>query len=396
MLSREQNDRLTRVGPGTPCGELLRRYWQPLCGTEQVDGGKRKRVRLLGEDLLAFKAASGEYGCVQEQCPHRNASLYFGFLEPDGIRCCYHGWKYQYGTGTCIERPFETAAPHAGTRLPTYRVQELGGLLFVYMGPDPEKAPLLPRWDVMVRDDQPRKIVVLPEHKCNWLQVQENGADSVHTYYLHAHTAFVSGMMNNPDARADVRMASPYYYRPIVAYDYATCELGIEKTIDYGGDSPEHEVRPPLIFPNIARVPQGPLETIHFRVPVDDTHTKIIWAGLLPDPRLAEILPAGAESIAHDGRGFIDLYNTPRVRLEDESLGDFFSQDRVVMETQGGIADRSRECLGASDLGIVLFRRMLSEQIELVERGEEPTIAVVRDPNLDMITFASATQPSLA
>jgi nitrite reductase/ring-hydroxylating ferredoxin subunit len=321
MLSREQNDRLTRVGPGTPCGELLRRYRQPLCGTEQVDGGKRKRIRLLGEDLLAFKAASGEYGCVQEQCPHRNASLYFGFLEPDGIRCCYHGWKYQYGTGTCIERPFETAAPH---------------------------------------------------------------------------TAFASGMMNNPDARADVRMASPYYYRPIVAYDYATCEWGIEKTIDYGGDSPEHKVRPPLIFPNIARVPQGPLETIHFRVPVDDTHTKIIWAGLLPDPRLAEILPAGAESIAHDGRGFIDLYDTPRVRLENESLGDFFSQDRVVMETQGGIADRSRECLGASDLGIVLFRRMLSEQIELVERGEEPTIAVVRDPNLDMITFASATQPSLA
>lgn len=394
MLTREQNDRLTRIGPGTPGGELMRRYWQPLCAVEQLrDQPHKKRVRILGEDLVVFRKADGGYSCVQEKCPHRNASMYFAFVEPDGIRCCYHGWKFDCDSGRCIDRPFETAQPHPGLRLRAYPVQELGDLLFVYMGPDPAKAPLLPHWDVLVRTDQPRKIVILPLHHCNWLQIQENTADSVHTFYLHGHTAAVMGLMGSPDARLDAAGAG-YFYRPIVKFDYEPCEWGLEKTIEYGGDRPELEIRPPLIFPNILRIPQGPVETIHFRVPVDDTTTRIFWVGLLPSPKFAQLLPLGGEVIAATDDTYIDQSDEAHRRVEDEVMSNFFTQDRVVMETQGAIADRSTENLGASDRGIVMYRRMLAEQIDRVERGEDPTLAVVRDPEQNRcIVFPSATRP---
>jgi len=105
MLTAAQNERLTRVGPGTPCGELLRRYWQALCPAAELTAQKpKKRIRIMGEDLVAFRTAEGAYGCVAERCLHRGASLYLGFVEPDGIRCCYHGWKYGFDGG-CLERP---------------------------------------------------------------------------------------------------------------------------------------------------------------------------------------------------------------------------------------------------------------------------------------------------
>jgi len=107
MLSKEQNDRLARVGPGTPCGELMRRYWQAVCPVGELLGEQRKkRVRLLGENLVVYRKDDGTFAAVAEGCPHRNASLYFGFIEPDGIRCCYHGWKYDGTTGACVDRPF--------------------------------------------------------------------------------------------------------------------------------------------------------------------------------------------------------------------------------------------------------------------------------------------------
>lgn len=190
MLTQEQNERLTKVGPGTPCGDLLRRYWQAICPAGEItEANPKKRVRIMGEDLLVYRAADGEVLCIQEHCPHRRASLFYGFIEPGGIRCCYHGWKYD-AVGQCIERPFEPGAPDK-IRARAYPVEELGGLLFAYLGPDPERAPLLPRWDVLVRDDGRRNIVVMPMHDCNWLQVQENTVDSVHTYYLHGHMSVV-------------------------------------------------------------------------------------------------------------------------------------------------------------------------------------------------------------
>jgi len=379
MLTREQNERLTKVGPGTPCGELLRRYWQALCPVGELLGDKRKkRVRILGEDLVVYRKDDGSFSAVQEQCPHRAASLYFGFIEPDGIRCCYHGWKYDGTTGACVERPFEPKGAHAGIRIATYPVQQLSGLLFVYMGPDPAKAPLLPRWDVLANTTLPKKILVMPDHNCNWLQITENTADSVHTYYLHGHMSKVENL-----ATAEIGV---FFYRPIESYDWSTSQWGVEKTIVYGGERPEIEIRPPLVFPNILRIPEGPVEAVHFRVPIDDEHTRIIWIGTLP-PEAGAVTPD------------IDIpfeiqHDPPNQTVETVDLSTFYGQDRVVWETQGLIADRTRETLGASDRGIVLFRRMLDEQIARVERGEEPTIAVVRDPEKNRsIDFENATKP---
>lgn len=374
MLTREQNQRLTQVGPGTPGGELLRRYWQVLCPTKELAHDvERKRIRLLGEDLLVFRDANGTIRCVQERCPHRSASLYFGFIEPGGIRCCYHGWKFDCESGRCTERPFEPAAPHAGITIATYPVEAFGGLLFVYMGP-PDRKPLLPHWDVLARDDKGKSILVMPEHHCNWLQIQENTADSVHTYYLHGHRA---ALMNGgvPDR------VSAFFYRPIKSYDWKTSEWGVEKMLEYGGDRPEVEVRPPLIFPNILRIPEGPVEAMHFRIPIDDEHTRIIWIGLFEGVPGGEIGPP-------DRVPYRIEVDPPGTSVETFDLTTFYGQDRVVWETQGAITDRSVETLGATDRGIVLFRRMLAEQIDKVERGEDPDVAVVRDPaHNECITF---------
>ena len=380
MVTAAQNERLTRVGPGTPGGELLRRYWQPLCPAAELTARQpKKRVRIMGEDLLVVRTPAGEHICIEERCPHRRASLYLGFLEPDGVRCCYHGWKYGYD-GRCVEQPFEPKKFCERVRLRTFPVRKLGGLLFVYMGPDPERAPLLPRWDVLVRTDRPRIIHLFPDHHCNWLQIQENTADSVHTYYTHGH---MSAVLNLP-----AQYAGGYFYRPIVDYDWAVSEWGIEKTLVYGGERPEVEIRPPLIFPTLLRIPEGPLEAMHFRVPIDDEHTRIIWTGLLPEGAAVPRPASEDADVPYDHSADSALGNG------EYGLEDFYAQDRAVWETMGVTADRSRETLGASDRGVVMFRRMLAEQIDRVERGEEPTVAVVRDPQKNrIIEFASATKP---
>jgi 5,5'-dehydrodivanillate O-demethylase oxygenase subunit len=377
MLTKEQNERLTQVGPGTPGGELLRRYWQVLCPAGEITEDRpKKRVRLLGEDLLVYRGDDGAMYCIEEHCLHRRASLFYGFIEPGGIRCCYHGWKFDCA-GKCTERPFEKQTPD-NLGLKAYPVQELGGLLFAYMGPDPAPPPLLPHWDVLARNDRRRTVIVLPVHTCNWLQIQENTVDSVHTYYLHGHMSVVKNLPTLGQGA--------YFYRPITGYDWGVCEWGIEKTLEYGGDKPEMEIRPPLIFPNILRIPEGPVEALHFRVPIDDMHTHIFWVGLMPHRG------DGPDPAA--GKTTFEYAPDKPLTESDEELMTFYGQDRVVWETQGAVFDRSTETLGASDRGIVMFRRMLEEQIERVERGGEPNVAVVRDPARNtIIAFESATKP---
>ena len=380
MISSEQNERLTRIGPGTPCGELLRRYWQPLCPAAEITpANPKKRIRIMGEDLLVFRDGEGRIGCVEEFCKHRGASLYYGYVEDDGIRCCYHGWKYDC-SGQCTEQPFEPKASRLKDeiRLRSYPVQRLGGLLFAYMGPDPARAPLLPRWDVLVREDGKREIKMFPTHECNWLQIQENTADSTHTFFLH-------GVM---DRRIGLKHPfAPYYRRPIEKLDFKVCEWGIDKVIVYGGDVPEKEIRPPLIFPNILRIPNGPMEVMHWRVPIDDVSTRIVFVAFTP-ARDASVRTREDDEIPY-------TYLPPMKAQDGEyDLKTFFSQDQMAQESQGAIYDRTNENLGVSDRGIVLLRKMLLEQIERVERGEDPTVAVVRDPQRNrMIDFPGITSP---
>jgi 5,5'-dehydrodivanillate O-demethylase oxygenase subunit len=380
MVPHDQNERLTRVGPGTPGGELLRRYWHPLCPSAEITEARpKKRIRILGEDLLVFRDGSGKISCVEGHCPHRGAALYYGFLEEDGIRCCYHGWKFA-PDGRCVDMPFETGKANFMDRMSikSYPVQSLGGLLFVYMGPEPARAPLLPRWDVTVREDGERLIRIFPVHRCNWLQIQENTADSTHTVFLHGVMDQKLGT-NHPFAA--------YYRRPIEKLEWEFCEWGLDKTIWYGGDVPDVEIRPPLIFPNILRIPNGPVEVMHWRVPIDDVNTRIIYMAFTPSRDGKTRMADGADA---------PFEYLPEMKTEDGEydLQSFFSQDQMAMESQGAIYDRTKEHLGASDRGIAMFRKQLEDQIARVEQGLDPDVAFLRDPEKNrIITFDNATSP---
>src|SRR5262249_28012471 len=150
MASAEVNERLTRVGPGTPCGELMRRYWIPIAPAIQLDEKPVRKVRILGEDLVLFRSERGELGLIGHRCLNRAVDVQYGMPDRDGLRCPYHGWMY--GTdGRCLDQPLEDPASPLKDRLklPAYPVEELGGLVFAYLGPQP--APLLPPWDLFVQ-----------------------------------------------------------------------------------------------------------------------------------------------------------------------------------------------------------------------------------------------------
>lgn len=350
MLDRNTNELLCRVGPGTPMGELLRRYWMPIAPRAEIDEKKKKQIRLLGEDLVAFKDGTGRYGLVAEACSHRGASLFYGKVEEDGIRCPYHGWKYD-AAGRCLEQPAEPAgsAENHLIRHPAYPMEELGGVLFGYLGPNP--TPLLPRYDILARVDWLRRIEIHPVLDCNWLQPMENAVDPAHLYWLHG---FTGGAPATRDERNE----------------FETFEYGIYK-YHYG---PERIAVHPLVFPNILR---GPGNVAHFRIPVDDTHTGILYVIYSPAP---DGKPSGQSEVSYSYIGPIkEPYDDNGLARYRHHMKTFASQDGMAWETQGPIADRTREHLAASDRGIVMLRNMLRLEIEKVKRGEDP-IGVIRDP----------------
>jgi 5,5'-dehydrodivanillate O-demethylase len=366
MLTQEQNEQLTRVSPGTPMGELLRRYWQPVCAVAELTEEKpRKRIRILGEDLVVFREPEGSYGLVAEHCAHRGCSLYYGFLEDGGIRCPYHGWLYDK-TGKCIEQPFEPAESMMKytVRQVAYPVEELSGILFAYMGPA-EKQPLLPHWDILTWRNGSRRIEIRPVLNCNWLQAEENTADVTHTYFLHAYTF----------ARRGKPQAGGGFGRPFAQYGFQPFPWGLFKSWIYEGPRGGTGWGNLLVFPNMLRL-EGAL---HWRVPIDDTHTRIVRMEFRPSPN----------------GGSVDENEVPPVTYEASWLNEegeyhmntFSSHDGMAWETQGAIFDRSTEHLGASDYGIVLLRQMLFDAMAAVERGEDPQ-GIVRDPavaaNIDL------------
>ena len=182
MLTVEQNEEMTRVGPGTRMGELLRRYWYPIAFEQDFDTRPSKTVRLLGENWTLYKTPSGKYGIIGEACPHRRASLTYGIVHEDGIRCGYHGWKYDFD-GQCVEQPAENDNTTFREKIKAKAgsAQTMGGMVWVYVGPGP--VPELPRFDVYVLDGI-REVgtATLP---CNWLQIMENSVDPHHVEWLH-------------------------------------------------------------------------------------------------------------------------------------------------------------------------------------------------------------------
>jgi 5,5'-dehydrodivanillate O-demethylase len=186
VLTKEKNDMLVRVGRGTPMGELLRRYWQPIGGASQLDDNPIKAIRLFGEDLVVYKDLSGRYGLIDRHCPHRRADMSYGWVEEKGVRCSYHGWLVDE-QGHTLEQPYEdTTLPRTSARegcdVHAYPVKECAGMLWAYMGPLP--APELPVWEPFTWDNGFREIV-LADVPCNWVQCQENSIDPVHFEWMH-------------------------------------------------------------------------------------------------------------------------------------------------------------------------------------------------------------------
>jgi len=369
MLSAEQQETLVRVGPGTPMGELLRRYWLPVLPVCDLGRGSVRRIRILGEDLVLFRTADGRPGLLEEHCPHRRTSLAHACVDEQGIRCPYHGWKFD-AAGRCLEMPAEPAAGRLMKRVRAiaYPVEELGGLVFAYMGPPP--APLLPRYDLYVVDGALRDIghALLP---CNWLQIMENSVDPHHVEWLHGH--------HLASVRAKAGQSVPtHYLKRHLRTGFALFEYGIIKRRILEGGSEEDDdwkIGHPLIFPVMLRVGSHRQSRFQIRVPVDDTHTLHFWYSCYRP----------AEGVTVPAQETIPAYEVPWQDGNGGFLVDFVDgQDIMSWVTQGEIADRTRETLAGSDRGIALYRRLLFEQLRRLGSGEDP-MGVIRDPQRNHI-----------
>ncbi len=364
MLSAEENDMLTRVGPGTPAGELLRCYWLPVAvAGELSEKNPTRLVRILGEDLVLFRDLTGRVGLIADRCSHRGASLFYGRVEERGIACPYHGWLYDT-QGSCLECPAEPADSkfHLTVKHKAYPVQKFIGLYWTYMGA--KTAPLIPKYDVWVREDGARKIFVQPQLDCNWFQAMENSVDPAHLQILHQNTAM--------RARTPVNTTRGFS-DDIEKFEFYEFPQGIMKKRTYkNGSIDEH----PLIFPNILR--QG--NATQIRVPMDDTHTKVFFV---------RFYPSEDGQVAREERDpeveYVQPYKNPPDALHPFTrfkMDQVQAQDHMAWETQGPVADRTRERLATSDRGVVMLREVMKREIAKVQQGLDP-LGIVRDPSQD-------------
>jgi 5,5'-dehydrodivanillate O-demethylase oxygenase subunit len=357
VLSVEENAVLTQVGPETPGGELLRRYWHPIAAAADLQTERVLPIRVLGEDLVLYRSGNGDFGLVDRRCPHRSLSLTLGWTEDEGIRCAYHGWYFNKD-GQCIAQPYEDTVG-GGTfkervKITAYPVEELGGLLWTYLGPQP--IPLLPKWEVLVRENADREIAftTLP---CNWVQIAENGLDPVHVEWLHVNQSnLAASLQGRPPVVPSFRH---------LKIDFAPFEYGIYKRRLIEGDpedSRDWTVGHPLIFPGIL----AQEHMFQFRTPVDDTHTLHI-----------------VYTVHSDGSGKTVCQELPYEDENGRPLDEYVvQQDFSAWIGQGDIAPRNIEKLGRSDRGIVLYRQMLQNAIDAVQQGLDP-IGVIRDPAMN-------------
>lgn len=365
---------LTEVGPGTSCGEFMRRYWHPV-GLMSDAGHKPKEVRVLGEDLILFRDKRGRPGLLHARCAHRGTTLYYGKVEDRGIRCCYHGWLFDT-EGHCLEQPCE---PELGknrhrVRQPWYPLEERYGLIFAYMGP-PERKPVLPRYDALEVMDEGEFVdaddrsigsggPVIAD--CNWLQHWENVMDSFHVPILHgtfSGTQFVELMNTLPKVR--------WEYSP----------LGVKAISERATEDGRtfHRITE-VSVPTLRVVPSpvvgkyGRAESIGWTLPIDDTHYRIYAAG-----RVRE------KGVFHPRR---QGDNTKRRNWQDMTPGERrdFPGDYEAQRGQGPITLHSEEHLATTDEGIGKLRRLLAAQIKAVSEGKDP-IGVSFDANAQPIRF---------
>lgn len=357
MLSEAKNRLLTRVGPGEPMGEYLRRYWLPIAGESAFDSAEVRPIRLFGEDLVLYKDRSGQLGLIDRQCMHRRADLSYGFVEERGLRCNYHGWLFD-ADGRCLEQPYEDVAnPHNRLKercvIKAYPLRVLAGLVWAYLGPQP--APELPVYEPFLWPNGFVQVVV-SEVPCNWLQCQENSCDPVHFEWMH----------DNWTLRQ--RGEEGGYSQPHLKLAFEEFEHGfVYKRIRQGSN--DHDV-----LWTTGRVFLWPVgfflgEHFEWRIPIDDENTlSVTWFySRLPrerQPYVQDRIPTWRAPIKDpDGR-----WITSHV----------INQDIVAWVGQGRIADRTKENLGASDRGIAMIRNRFLEELEAIQAGNEPK-SIIRD-----------------
>jgi 5,5'-dehydrodivanillate O-demethylase len=367
MITAEQNKQLTETTPGSSMGELLRRYWWPIAATADLDTEPVQPIRLLSENLTLFRSERGELGLIGEKCAHRAISLAYGIPQDNGLRCCYHGWTYDT-EGHVIDMPFEPAC--LPLKIPAYAVEELGGLVWAYLGPEPR--PLLPRLELLVRDDLDRSITMRPL-PCNWVQCNDNSIDPVHFEHLHGHFAD----WWNRKKGIDKRVITARHLK----IEFDVFEYGIYKRRLVEGepdDADDWVVGHPFIFPHTLVQGVGDSYGYQIRVPVDDTHTLHVryrGAPMKDGEQPRSTVPVRHMELTQDEFG---RYEWP----------DISQQDEAAWAAQGPLSDRTQEHLVTSDKGVILYHRMLLENAEKVQRGEDPMFTIRdEDENLPYIHF---------
>jgi phenylpropionate dioxygenase-like ring-hydroxylating dioxygenase large terminal subunit len=382
MLSREENELLTRTGPGTPMGNLMRRYWVPALYSHQLPevDGPPVRVKLLSEELVAFRDSTGQVGLLEEHCAHRGASLYWGRNEECGLRCVYHGWKYDR-TGQCVDQPAEPEESTFKDRimLTAYPCRERGGVVWTYMGP-PALQPALPEYEWAVVPDSHR-FVTRHVQECNWLQGVEGGFDPTHVPFLHREAAYFG--LDDPSGAAVLKRL---LYKQTEIYPLAG-GYAFASNRDNGAGGLEWSVEHWLLpFHKLIRGfgPDALIGT-HMWMPIDDETCMTYTVEYHPDRSLTD------EDVERCIRGWTWLHvenlpNSDRAALNSDNdygvdralqksgksftgIKGFGLQDAMIQESMGPIVDRSREHLGSSDTTIITIRRLLLQLLKDLEAG---------------------------
>jgi hypothetical protein len=399
MMSAQENELITRTGPGTPCGALMRHYWQPAALVEELEGPRPvKAVRLLGEDLVLFRDEAGRCGLLHRHCPHRGADLAYGRREDGGLRCSFHGWLFD-ATGQCRETPAEAEdSPLArNIRQPAYSVVEKAGVLWAYMGPgELAQAPAFPAFDCFVAPDT-HTFAFKGLWECNWLQALEVGIDPAHASYLHRffededRAAAYGKQFRDTSMDSDIPMTRLMreHGRPSIDVEETGYGLKILTTRDLRNGRTHVRVTN-QIFPHAVSIPLSQEMTLtQWHAPVDDEtcywYTVFTSFGApinktemraqrlqvyeLPDYRSRK---NRSNNYGFDARE--QQHKTYTGMGEDINV-----HDQWAVESLGRIQDRTREHLGASDKAISAYRRLLKRSIDQAKRGDLPVLAVSTD-----------------
>jgi phenylpropionate dioxygenase-like ring-hydroxylating dioxygenase large terminal subunit len=395
MVTPQENQRMTRTGAGTPAGTLMRLYWQPVALAEELDMPRPlKPVRLMGEDFVLLRDRQGRHGLLARHCAHRCADLAFGRLEDGGLRCSFHGWLFDV-TGRCLETPGEPEASPLASHIHqrAHPVVEQGGILWAYLGPG--ERPAFPRFDCFVAPGS-HVFAFKGLMECNWLQALEVGIDPAHASYLHRFfededpSQSYGRQFRATSAGTDIPMTR-------LLREHARPRIEIERT-EYGMrlfalreiDGSRMHVRVTnLIFPHGFVIPLSAEMTIsQWHVPIDDS--RCYWYAIFTS--FADPVDKAAMR-----RQRLELYTLPdyaprlnksnHYGFDPEQQSATFTgmghdinvHDQWAIESQGPIHDRTRETLGYTDRGIVIYRRMLLDAIDRAKGGERPMMVLTAE-----------------